>query len=287
MKNKTVIGTITIILASLIFSVMSILIKSAPSIDPYKTSLFRFAIGFAILGTFAMANKIDLRFYNSKLLFLRGILGGITIFIFFFSINKIGIGKGTVISYSFPVFAAIASTLFLKEKVGILKWILILTSLFGVYLISFSKIESFESLDFNYVIAVTGAICGGCSITVVKKLRESESSYAIFFAQCTMGFWFVLIPANTVPVSIGISGGFVLLAIGITATMGQLLMTYSYKFLPVSTGSIYAMLTPVCNIIAGIIIFDEEINLTMGTGMFLVLMSCTLITLIRKPEKEE
>ncbi|MCP4159449.1 MAG: DMT family transporter [Deltaproteobacteria bacterium] len=283
MKRETLIGTFAIIMSSIVFALMSFLIKTAPEIDPYKTSLFRFAIGFAILGTAAMANKISLKFVNSKLLFLRGILGGIAIFIFFYSINKIGIGKGTLISYMFPVFAVIVSSIFLKEKVGLYKWLLILTSVLGIFLISFSKINSeFIGFDYNYLIALFGAMMGGCAITVVKKLRENESSYSIYFAQCTMGFWVVLIPANTVPVSIGISGGFILLGIGITATIGQLLMTYSYKYLSVSKGSVLGMLTPVFNVILGIIFFQEKFTIVMAIGMILILTSCTLIGMNKK-----
>lgn len=282
MKKEVIIGTITLISASFIFSVMSVLIKSEPSIDPYKTSLFRFAIGFAILGTFAMAKRINLTFINSKLLFLRGILGGISIFIFFYSINKIGIGKGTVISYTFPIFAALASSVFLKEKVGFYRWVLIFTSFIGIFLISFSKIKSFSDLNYDYLIALFGAFCGGCAITIVKKLRENESSYSIYFAQCVMGFWVVVIPANTVPVSIGIKGGFVLLAIGITATIGQLLMTYSYKYISVSKGAVLGMLTPGFNILAGIAFFHEIFTPVMAIGIVLILISCTLIGLNKK-----
>jgi drug/metabolite transporter (DMT)-like permease len=277
LKREVLIGTITLISASLFFSVMSVLIKSEPAIDPYKTSLFRFAIGFAILGTFAMAKKINLTFLNSKLLFMRGLLGGISIFILFYSINKIGIGKGTVICYTFPIFAAIASSIFLKERVGLYRWLLIITSFIGIFLISFSKIESFSDLNLDYLIALCGALCGGCAITIVKKLRENESSYSIYFAQCVMGFWIVVIPANTVPVSIGIKGGFVLLAIGITATIGQLLMTYSYKYLSVSKGAVLAMLTPAFNILAGIAFFQEKFTPIMAIGILLIVTSCTLI----------
>jgi drug/metabolite transporter (DMT)-like permease len=89
----------------------------------------------------------------------------------------------------------------------------------------------------------------------------------------------MLIPANLIPAAIGIGGGFILLGIGVAAAIGQLLMTYSYKALPVSQGSIIMLVTPVANIIVGMAVFGESITLVTGLGMLLVLASCTLISL--------
>jgi drug/metabolite transporter (DMT)-like permease len=119
----------------------------------------------------------------------------------------------------------------------------------------------------------------GLAIVIVRKLRATESSYAIFFSQCVIGFWLMLIPANLIPAAIGIGGGFILLGIGVAAAIGQLLMTYSYKALPVSQGSIIMLVTPVANIIVGMAVFGESITLVTGLGMLLVLASCTLISL--------
>lgn len=94
-----------------------------------------------------------------------------------------------------------------------------------------------------------------------------------------IGFWLTIIPANLTPVAIGIDGGFILLAIGITAAIGQLLMTYSYKALPVSQGSIIVLVTPVTNILIGMTVFGESIAPVTGLGMLLILVACTLIGL--------
>jgi hypothetical protein len=50
-------------------------------------------------------------------------------------------------------------------------------------------------------------VLSGLAIVIVRKLRATESSYAIFFSQCVIGFWLMLIPANIVPAAIGITGG--------------------------------------------------------------------------------
>ena len=46
----------------------------------------------------------------------------------------------------------------------------------------------------------------------IRKLSRTDSPYAIFMAQCVVGTWMMIIPANIVPVELGISGGILLLA---------------------------------------------------------------------------
>ena len=73
------------------------------------------------------------------------------------------------------------------------------------------------------------------------------------------------------------SAGLILLAIGIAASGGQLMMTYAYRHLPVSTGSLIGMLVPVCNVAIGVIVFNETISTRGITGILIVLISCSLV----------
>ena len=158
--------------------------------------------------------------------------------LFYFWISTIGIAKATVAFYSSPIFATIGSALFLREKVSPQKWLVILSAFIGIYLIATSSTQSFDRIGLYDFLATMGALSAGVAVVLVKKLRDTESSHSIFFAQCIVGFWLVLLPANVVTSTIGLSGGLLLLAIGVTAAAGQLMMTYSYRYLPVSTGSL-------------------------------------------------
>jgi len=270
-------GLLSMFSSALFFSLTSALIRLAPGIDPFKTTLFRFAIGLTLLGTAAMSRRIRLEFTRPALLFGRGLVGGVAVFLFFWSINAIGLGKGTLLSYTYPVFAVIWGVILLGEKVSVGAWVLIVLAFFGFWLTSMGRGENLTALGLNECLALLGAVLSGLAIVIVRKLRTTESSYAIFFSQCVVGFWLMLIPANITPVAIGIRGGFILLGIGITAAIGQLLMTYAYKALPVSKGSVIVLVTPVLNILVGMTVFDESVSLTSGIGMALVLFSCGLI----------
>ena len=87
-ENK---GIVLILTSTVVFSLMSALVRYASDIDPYKTTLFRFVVGLGMLGTAALFGKIKLKCVNGPLLLLRGLFGGAAILIFFWSISKLGV----------------------------------------------------------------------------------------------------------------------------------------------------------------------------------------------------
>jgi len=234
-------GIVLILASTVAFCLMSGLVRYASDIDPYKTTLFRFIVGLGILGTAALFGRIRLKFVNGPLLLLRGLFGGTAILIFFFSISKLGVGKGTVLIYSFPIFGSIFSSILLKERIGAVRLAAILAAFVGIYLLAADNGQGLSLIGVlgKYeLLAIFGAMLGGMALVSVKKLHDTDSSYAIYFAQCVIGLWVVVVPANIVPCSIGFSGGLLLVAIGIASTVGQLLSTEGYRYVQVATGSL-------------------------------------------------
>jgi len=266
--------------ATVAFCVMAALLKFAEEISPFKTVLFRFAVGLSLLGLAALWGKIRLEFFRKGLLFWRGLIGGTAVFILFLSIVRLGVGKGTVFCYSYPVFASIFSGLFLKERIRPLKWLFITTAFIGIYFLAAGKQGMefrMDSLGGYELLAVGGAILSGIAIVMVKKLHDSDSSYAIFFAQCLVGFWLFVVPANMAADTGGVSAGVLLLSIGIVAAVGQLLMTEAYRHVTVTTGSLLNMLVPVFNFCMAVAVFNESFTLVEFAGTALVVTSCALV----------
>ena len=107
--------------------------------------------------------------------------------------------------------------------------------------------------------------------------RSMKNLYRGVFSQCVIGLWIVALPANIVPCAIGFSGGFLLVAIGITSTIGQLLSTHGYKYLPVSTGSLLGLLVPVLSYIVGVTLFHETFSINSVIGSLIVIISCVVV----------
>lgn len=266
--------------AGVAFCVMAALIKSAPQISTFKTVLFRFVVGLGLLGMGAMFGRIQLRFVRGGLLFWRGLIGGVAVFIFYLSITKLGVGKGTVFTYSYPIFASLFSVLILKEKVPAVKWVFIATAFAGLTLLVTGKgrlTDGSMASGYYELIAVGGAVLAGMAVVMVKKLHDTDDSYAIFFAQCLVGFWVFLVPSNLAASLNSYSEGMLLVLIGIIAATGQLLMTEGYRHVAVTTGSLLNMLVPVLNFVVAVTIFNEPLTGWEIGGAIIVISSCIMV----------
>jgi drug/metabolite transporter (DMT)-like permease len=271
-------------LASTFFCMAGCLVKYGSYIGVYRIAFFRFVIGFGLIAIAVMSGRITLVFNNKKLLFLRGLTGGIAILIGLVSITKLGLGKGMVLICSYPIFASVISAVFLKERLRLFDIGAILTAIAGIYFIAYEEQQGFSMLVFGKyeLLAVLGAVIAGVAVSLIRKLHDTDSSLAIYFSQCVVGMWLVFGPSFSNEGSVGVNGVFILLGIGVTVSVGQLLMTEGFKYVPVKTGTLLLMLEPVLCYIAGVTIFSEHLTVYSVLGSLLVIGACAVVLAGRK-----
>jgi drug/metabolite transporter (DMT)-like permease len=271
-------------LASVLFCMAGCLIKYGSYIGAYKLAFFRFIIGLGLIGAAVMSGRVKLVLINKKLLFLRGLAGGIAVYITLLSITRLGLGKGMVLVCSYPIFASVISVVFLKERLRLFDIAAILTAMLGIYFIAYDKQMGFSLLVFGKyeLLAVLGAVIAGMAVTMIRKLHDTDNSLAIYFSQCAVGMWLVIVPAFRTAGDVGVKGVFILLGIGCTVTIGQLLMTEGFKYVPVRIGSLLLMLEPVLCYIAGVMMFGEPLTGFCLLGSALVIGSCMVVLACKK-----
>jgi drug/metabolite transporter (DMT)-like permease len=270
--------------SAILFSFMAALVRSTEGVSFFTITLFRFMIGLAILTTLALFRKIRLEFHNRPILFLRGLFGGFAVILFYMAIVQIGIAKGTVIVNTHPVFATLGGVLFLKDRVRLPVWLSLIASLVGLALLTQSSWAVGFSGQYDpwIILALVGAVCAGAAIVCVKRLRETDSSTSIFLSQSLIGFWIVIIPAGLNASRITIGNLWILIGIGVVAAGAQLLLTWSFAHVPISTGSLLSLLAPVCNVILGVLLFNESLTIGEGIGSALVLLACAVVAVLGK-----
>lgn len=262
------------------FALMAVLVKIIPNVSSYQTTFFRFAIGVGIVGVLHLFGVIDLRFNDKKNLFWRGFVGGIAVYLFYLAILKLGVGKGSVYIYSYPIFATLFSMMILKEKVEPVKFIVIIISFAGLILLSLGGKGSLAGMGIYELIAIAGSITTGLAVVFVKKLHHRDNSYAIFFSQCIVGFWMFLIPSGATQAKGSMNELVLLILVGVVATIGQLFMTQGYKYVNVATGSLLQSMVPVFNLLSGWLIFHEQFTALEMAGAFVIVGSCFALVLI-------
>jgi len=275
-------GAALMVTACVFFCVMASLVKLVTHIDAFKIGLWRFVIGICLLGTAALFGGIQLKFHNRRLLFVRGLLGGAGIVITYFAIVNLGMSKGMVLVSTYPIFAYIFSVILLKEKPSVVSALLTGAAFVGIYLVAGGnngRARIFENFGVYEILAVGAGLLGGLVIVTIRKLHETDSSYAIYFSQCVIGFWMAVVPAGAGSSRVGFADALILVLIGVTATIGQLMMTQSYKHLPVRIGATLAMLEPVFCCLAGVVLFGELFSAKSVVGTLLIIGSCVAVVL--------
>jgi drug/metabolite transporter (DMT)-like permease len=279
-------GLAAMVLSSVLFSGMSLGIRLATDADSFLTSFVRFAVGIAVVGSLALAGRVRLSFVNVRWHLLRGITGSVAVYTSFLAIAKLGIARGSVLSYTYPLFAAVGGAIILKERVRPLGWAALVAAVGGMVLMRWGELAAggpaAASNGLWYGLVLAGSVVAGFAIVCVRRLTATDSAPAIFFSQSLVGFWLAFVPALDRPAPFSMRLALILLGIGLVAAMAQLLMTWSYGRVEVATGSLLSMLTPVINIAIGVVAFGERFGPVEAVGATIILAACAAVMVPRR-----
>ena len=160
--------------------------------------------------------------------FLRGLYGTIGMTLNFGAVILLPLAEATTINFTAPIWATILAILLLKERVGIWRWSAVLAGFVGIVIIA--QPGGGHIPLFGALVALGGAFMIALISIQIADLNKTDRPITIVF-------YFALF---TVPVT-GIALPFVfqshdgftwllLLGIGLTGALGQLLLTAALRF---------------------------------------------------------
>lgn len=115
---------------------------------------------------------------------LNGFFYAVTNITFIYSIQQTSVANTLVILSSAPVFAAVFSIFLLKEQQRQTTWIVILLSMFGIFLIGYGSYQS-SSLTGD-MFALACAISTACSAVLVRYRRSIDLVPSVIFGSLMM-----------------------------------------------------------------------------------------------------
>ena len=274
---------LTLAIASVFcFAMTSILLShlnSAYGVDSWVASAYRSIVGLVFI--FAMQRKTGkLQFahiFSNCLLFVRGLVGGATIPLYYICIMELGPGRASMIGGTYPLFAAVFAVFFLRE--GLKRNYFIYSALALIALVMmFAEKDSGDGKLFYNILAIIGAALGGLCVVMIRHLRLSETTSTIFASQCVFTFIItVLVAGNRLIISDLQALAFALLA-AITVVGGQLTLTESFRHINVVKGSTLQMLTPALTVfLSGLIIGEHFSILELTGGAVIFFASCQIV----------
>ena len=279
-EHRKIKGVMLLLAANGCFCLAGILVKSAIEIGPLKIAFFRFAVGLVLVLAASWWGGFRLEFNDKRLLVVRGVCGGVAIYITFLAISKLGLGKGMLLICCYPIFACLFSAIFLKERFGVFGIVAIVVALTGIYFVSrdnegpFSLLSAFGKYE---IITLVGAMISGIAVVTIRKLHDTDNSWSIYFSQCLGGLVLFGVPALASTWDISGAQWLIMSGVGVCATIGQLLMTQGFRYVPVRIGALFGMLDPVLAYAAGVVIFGEQVSVYAVFGGVLVIGACCMV----------
>ena len=267
------------VLAGLCFSATGVFVKLSGGHVIVWTVIFGRSAVIAVM-TFILSKiqKVSLSFKDPKWLISRCITGFSAMACYFYAIPLIPLTTAVVLQWTSPLFVALFSGYLIKEKVSPFLFICIGIAFTGTVLIIS---PSFEAVETNALYALASGILSALAYLSIRELRSTASSESVVF-------WFAIF---CVMVSLPLSAKElttlssyeiqVLVAVGITAGVGQIGMTRAFHAAKAAYIGAFSYSTVVVSWIYGLFIFDEVLSswdmvgtlLIVGSGIILATTS--------------
>lgn len=259
------------VLAAFIYSICDILIKLLTrSVPATEIAFIRFFLGGLILWPILVSRGVSLRGDRICVLILRGVLGTVSFFCLLESMARIPLSLTMVLFYTYPIFVAFFSFLWLGEKVGKMEWALIALGLAGTYLLINPDFHSFNQ---GYLFGLLASLIGAMAMTMIRKAREAHGAMIIYFYFCMVGgaisFPFFLYQFK-MP---SLQEGTLLLLLGCLILVAQLLMNHGFKYCKAAEGSLLLMSEVVFAGIGGILLLRDPVTVRFAVGALLIVVS--------------
>jgi len=287
MNTKKLLGILaiflTITLWGLSYSSTKVLLQS---LEPAQIVFLRLVLASVLLGMifFIARGKIVER----RDLY-RVILGGAFGYVLYFVFEHSGLqyttaGAGSLIAATIPVTNMIVGVTLFHELHPLRRWLGVLLSFFGVYLIIHTSGNALFSLanKGNFLI-----FCGSCSWIVYTRINEpllkKYNSLALSFQQSVVSM--LLLGVIVVPGGINLSGlnlnvWLNLSYLGLICSAGAMfLYLYALKNVGSVICTTFCNLVPVFGILGGTIFLREALITGQLIGGIITILGVTIVTL--------
>ncbi len=278
-------AALLMVAASIFFVIMNSMAKKlSGQIPTQEIAFFRSFVNFVILLPIILIKRRSFMGNNKKVMFIRSILGYMSLFLAFYSVNHGQIAESTILIKTSIIFSALFSAIFLREKINAKIFAASLVGFLGATLIIDPNPSNLSFIP-GVAAILSGLIIGLIAVTL-RKLQRTDDSLSIVFAFSMWGSLFGLIASWSSFVVPDLNQSLILLATGSSGLIAQFLFTESFKFGPASEIHPFMYSEIIFAIIIGTIFFNESIKFTTILGAVLIVISGISILKVKSLQKQ-
>ena len=249
-------------------------------VPPGQTVFFRGFIAMVVVAVVAWSSGGlgVLKTANWQAHALRSIAGTASMFCWFTALTMIPLAEMTAISFTIPLFLTVLAMLVLGERIHAYRWTALGIGFLGVAVIVAPQLSADSGSAVGVAIGLASAVLASFALMFLRRMSGSEPVL-------TITFYFFLTSS-----SVGLLSGFfdpwlmpdtsqwiVLLMIGCFGVLGQLLMTYSYRYAEASMLAPLDYVTLLVSVAIGYYVFSEVPVVFTWVGAPLVIVAGGII----------
>jgi drug/metabolite transporter (DMT)-like permease len=224
-------GALLMVTSALLFAGMGETVRMASAqLSNTRVVFFRNAFGLvALLPWLLSLGPKGLRTTAWREHLVRGLAGLASMYCYFYAIAQLGLSEAILLNYSLPLFMPLIARAWLREEVPARLWRALGLGFLGILLILRPGLGVFRPAA---LAALAAAVLAALAQVGVRRLTRTEPVARIVFYFAVISTAVSAVPvvsAWTTP-----KGGLwiVLVALGVLATVAQLVMTQAYAHAP-------------------------------------------------------
>jgi drug/metabolite transporter (DMT)-like permease len=282
-------GVLYMLIASFTFAIMGAFAKLASeSMSSLEVVFFRNIAGVILVGIAIYRKPLTSKGGKPLLLFFRGFMGFTALLAFFYNIANIPLGDAMTYSKTSPIFTAIFAWMFLQEKLSFKAWGAIGLGFIGIIFITQPTGVGFSKYDLLGIFSGVGAALAYTSIRELKNYYDTRAIVLSFMGVGTIGpvVLFLISPYLDMPELDFMLGEFVMpqgvvwvyvIAMGVLATISQLLMTKAYGYTKAGIVGTVSYSNIIFSICVGMLLGDPFPSTDTTIGIVLIIIAGVMV----------
>ncbi|MEL7010533.1 MAG: DMT family transporter, partial [Cyanobacteria bacterium J06588_4] len=269
-RQSIVRGAFFIVASELSFALSAAIIKYASTDLPNQSIVFfRNLFGLAILLPLILRSKPGiLKSDRLHLHLLRAVFGMAAMFSFFYALGQIPLGDSMLIKSTIPLIIPFMSAVWLGEEITSQIIIAGAIGFLGVFLI----LKPDGNTNWASLVALGSSFFAAMAFVTVRKLSATEPPLRIVAYFAIFGLIISSLPAIANWQTPTVGQCIMLFGVGLTTTIGQLLLTRGYQNAPAASVGIFTYTSVPFGTFLGWLIWQEvlDINSLFGAGLIIL-----------------
>ena len=266
------------LLASLLFAAMQALVREVSGeIHPFQVAFVRSAVGVVFCAILVGgASGVTFRSRAPGLTLLRGVLGGVSVSLWFLGLSMVPLAEATALSFSSIIFASLGAVLLLGERMGPRRWTAVAIGFVGTLII---LRPGADAVQLGALIVLASSVIAGISFCIIKVLVAYDPEQTMVFWTAVIMSLVTAVPALIVWTDPSYAAWLALAAIGCLGSLGMYAMARAVRLADASLVNTTGYTRLIWAVALGYLFFAELPDLWTVAGGGLIILSTLYIGL--------